>query len=204
VPMRHDTSQTGELVPRTRLFRLRGLHIAVIVAVVAASVTGLVRGGYTLLSGITDYQSLTRDSVYTVLSSATQWVLYGAGALFVVWLWRARKNLDALGSRSVATFGAGWAIGVWFLPIANLIIPYVLLAQVTRDSTSSKANVWLVRGWWMGVIGQLLGLAALLMDDWVPFFVAAAVLWVIAGGFLVAIVAIVTVGLRSKMDGRPI
>jgi len=56
-------------------------------------------------------------------------VLFLATAvLFVVWAWRATKNLQAW--EAPLRRGPGWAIGGWFIPVGNLWIGY----QVVRDA----------------------------------------------------------------------
>jgi membrane protease YdiL (CAAX protease family) len=84
---------------------------------------------------------------------------------FIVWLWRAAKNQQALGRRP-ERLGAGWAIGGWFLPLANLVLPVLVTQDLWRGSNTAIApddprwriadRSWLV-GWWWGLF-----LAALL------------------------------------------
>jgi len=62
-------------------------------------------------------------AVFVVLAAIAVFVL------FVIWLWRAYSNLDALGV-GPRRYGRGWAIGAWFVPVANLFIP----KQVVNDS----------------------------------------------------------------------
>jgi hypothetical protein len=58
--------------------------------------------------------------------------------LVVVWLYRASKNLDALG-RSGRSLGPGWAIGGWFVPVANVVLPAVVLHDAWRGSDPTVA-----------------------------------------------------------------
>jgi hypothetical protein len=53
--------------------------------------------------------------------------------LLIVWSHRMQRNCDALG-RVGRTWSAGWAIGGWFLPAANAVIPFLLLAETWRAS----------------------------------------------------------------------
>ncbi len=53
--------------------------------------------------------------------------------LFIVWMFRAAKNNEALG-RSNARFGPGWSIGSWFIPIANLVIPVLIVQDLWRGA----------------------------------------------------------------------
>lgn len=78
---------------------------------------------------------------------------------FIVWLWRAAKNQQALG-RKPERLGSGWAIGGWFIPLANFVIPVLVVQDLWRGSDVAIAardprwriadRSWLV-GWWWGL-----------------------------------------------------
>ncbi|MEV4680652.1 DUF4328 domain-containing protein [Streptomyces kurssanovii] len=55
--------------------------------------------------------------------------------VFIIWFHRVTKNA-ALLAPDVLTRGTGWAIGAWFIPIANLWIPRSIAAQVWTASRS--------------------------------------------------------------------
>ena len=61
-----------------------------------------------------------------------------SGGTFILWLFRASRNLRALGNQSVE-YSPGWAIGAWFIPIGNLFIPYQVTAEIWNRS--HPANV---------------------------------------------------------------
>jgi hypothetical protein len=54
--------------------------------------------------------------------------------LFITWNFRAAKNNEAL-DRHHPRFAPGWAIGGWFIPIANLVIPVMLMQDLWRGAT---------------------------------------------------------------------
>jgi Domain of unknown function (DUF4328) len=78
---------------------------------------------------------------------------------FIVWLWRAAKNQQAL-ERRPERLGSGWAIGGWFLPLANFVIPVLVAQDLWRGSNVAIARhdprwriadrSWLI-GWWWGL-----------------------------------------------------
>lgn len=80
--------------------------------------------------------------------------------LFITWLWRAAKNQQALG-RGPERLGSGWAIGGWFVPLANLVIPVLVVQDLWRvgDPTIDRDDPrwriadrsWVV-GWWWGLL----------------------------------------------------
>lgn len=77
--------------------------------------------------------------------------------VFIIWFHRVRTNADVL-AHSVFTRGPGWAIGGWFIPIANLWIPRRIAIQIW---TASRAHPYEgaahepctpVNMWWAGFI----------------------------------------------------
>lgn len=84
------------------------------------------------------------DLALLMLASAT---LVVAGVLFIIWLWRARKNVDAF-PESTVSYGPGWAIGSWFVPLANLFIPCSFVFQVVRESLHRRWVRAVVGVWW--------------------------------------------------------
>jgi hypothetical protein len=59
--------------------------------------------------------------------------------LIIIWLWRAAKNNEALG-RMNPRLGPGWAIGGWFIPFANLVIPILILQDLWRGANPEVAR----------------------------------------------------------------
>ena len=55
------------------------------------------------------------------------------GILILAWIWRANANARALGARRMV-FTPGWAVGWFFVPFANLVMPYRALRETWRAS----------------------------------------------------------------------
>jgi hypothetical protein len=54
---------------------------------------------------------------------------------FCMWLYRSHKNLTALGNPKMALkHSAGWAVGSFFVPFANLIIPFRAVRETWAKS----------------------------------------------------------------------
>jgi hypothetical protein len=77
---------------------------------------------------------------------------------FIAWFHRAYVNLTRLGARGLRA-SSGWAIGVWFIPILNLIRPKQLMDDIWRASDAAlpvaEAHGWqtapvpgLLSAWW--------------------------------------------------------
>lgn len=88
-----------------------------------------------------------------------------AGLTFLGWLARAYRNVPALGG-APPRFGAGLAVGAWFIPVANWVLPYLVVADLARASATGadssgpdRVAVRLVRAWWPAFLGTGLLLA---------------------------------------------
>lgn len=72
-----------------------------------------------------------------------------------VWVYATHANLSALGASSLE-FSSGWAVGWFFVPIANLVKPYQAVHEIWEES---QPNPLLGRaligaqlvGWWWGL-----------------------------------------------------
>jgi hypothetical protein len=53
--------------------------------------------------------------------------------MFLVWLFRAYANLPSIRSEN-SEYTPGWAIGWWFIPLANLIKPFQVVRNVWAES----------------------------------------------------------------------
>ncbi len=132
-------------------------------------------------------------------------VYVGLVVSFLLWLHRASKNLPALGNpKSQVEYTPGWAVGWFFVPLANLFMPYKAVKEVweksdpfikSRDDmmftpTSSAA---LVTGWWIGWVAMnVLGrITSRLQTDTATPDTMRWVTWVDVVGDVVGIIAAV-------------
>lgn len=87
--------------------------------------------------------------------------------VFCCWIFRANKNARALGAERMRAT-PGWSVGWWFIPIANLWLPYVATKQIYQASDPdagpadwvSSAVPWFLPWWWAawivgGVVTQI-------------------------------------------------
>jgi len=83
------------------------------------------------------------------------WILgvLAAVAAFVAWLYQARRNAGRLGG--APAWASGWAVGGWFIPVAGLVIPYLVVRDVRRAG-ASVAQPAPVGWWWTGVLVTVL------------------------------------------------
>ena len=59
--------------------------------------------------------------------------------LLIIWLYRAAKNNEALG-RLNPRLSPAWAIWGWIIPVANLVIPFIVMDDVWRGADPSIAR----------------------------------------------------------------
>ncbi len=84
------------------------------------------------------------DHLVVGASAALALVYLTTIVLFIVWQYRHARNAAALGARS--GLGPGWAVGGWFVPLANFVLPAIQLCQSARPSLGRRANA-VVIGW---------------------------------------------------------
>lgn len=78
-------------------------------------------------------------------------VMVSAG-VFIAWFFQAYKNLRRLGVGNL-TYGNGWAIGSWFVPILGMIRPKQIANEIWRGS---ERGVDVAGGWKQGRVPGLL------------------------------------------------
>ncbi|MBN2578466.1 MAG: DUF4328 domain-containing protein [Pirellulales bacterium] len=112
-------------------------------------------------SGKFDQQELwllaQSNDVREMVAGFFQTVTYIASAVtFLLWFFRAYKNLLALGADGLE-YSPGWAVGAFFVPILNLFYPYRIMKEIWRhsvpdlsvDPKNIKASSLV--GWWWGM-----------------------------------------------------
>ncbi|MFI1416519.1 DUF4328 domain-containing protein [Streptomyces sp. NPDC020731] len=141
----------------------RGLLTAV-VAVFAAAALGDLFAVYTgvrlrmLVDG--DATALTAsslDSAYSLYERAGQVQVSTSllcAVLFVTWFFLMRRRTGLLAPDRFR-MGPGWAIGAWFIPVANLWLPYRVAVDMwgacsplPTEGESHRVPMWPVNLWW--------------------------------------------------------
>ncbi len=56
---------------------------------------------------------------------------------FLIWLYRAHSNLKGFNAWARLEHTAGWAVGSFFIPFVNLVVPYQAVREVWRKSLPS-------------------------------------------------------------------
>jgi len=158
-----------------------------------------------VLAGIYDYYSYSQlplgvDVSETVLPSdalvgimgIVQFVLFLIlGITFLRWIHRTNKNLHTLSSRTMI-FSPGWAIGWYFIPIANLWKPYQAMKEIWEVSHREKnANHTLLKWWWfLWIVSTVLGRIAfklIMKAEDTEGYIASAAAYIVSDGMDLAL-----------------
>jgi uncharacterized protein DUF4328 len=143
-----------------KTYRVRGVGIAAVAMVALAALTYVafaallwaIRASVAVSAGLDDLDdAIALEDLTPALSFVVAGAQIGALVLTVIWLWRARKNLDSFPDTQ-PVLSAGWAIGGWFLPFANAIIPGRLMINVARQSSRERWVSVLAVGWWISLL----------------------------------------------------
>lgn len=73
------------------------------------------------------------DSLYGLVGVGQLLVSIGTATAFLLWIYRAYKNLTLLGVRGL-TYSAGWAVGYFFIPFINLFRPCQVVQEMWKAS----------------------------------------------------------------------
>jgi hypothetical protein len=88
-------------------------------------------------------------------------ITLAAGILWLVWQHRGHANLRARGVQNLR-FTPGWAVGWWFVPFANLVMPYLTMRELwdhagrTGTAEGRVATRRPLVGWWFTELASLL------------------------------------------------
>ena len=93
----------------------------------------------------------------------------GCAIVFLFWLYRASSNARALGARDMMV-SPGWAVGWYFVPLANLGMPYVTVRDLWK--ASAKPRDWQIESapatiavWWgCWIVANATGLIAFRLE----------------------------------------
>ncbi|MEW2373865.1 DUF4328 domain-containing protein [Streptomyces sp. NPDC006656] len=103
-----------------------------------------------------DDLELSLSSALTLLAGVLQFLtVLPTVVVFIIWFHRVRSN-GGVFRPDVFTLGRGWAIGAWFVPVANLFLPHRIARQTWRASTQygpdgseRTAPATLLTSWWV-------------------------------------------------------
>lgn len=112
----------------------------------------------------------TVAGVETPLLVTSGLLILAAGVLFATWLFRGHRSNRVAPSRLHRA--SGWAIGGWFVPFANLVLPVLVVHDLNRATRpwGDESRGGLITTWWLAFIvwGVLIRLGGPLPDEDLP------------------------------------
>jgi hypothetical protein len=131
---------------------------------------------------------------------------------WLLWQYRAHANLRALGVANLS-FSPGWAVGWWFIPFANIVMPYLTVRELWKASNPEAGAIeWKARGgaaiigfWWAGRLGMqaLFQIGSVLTSDSAfPTSNPSSTAFLLAGDLVVVAWAILAILLVRGVDSR--
>jgi hypothetical protein len=197
-----------------------GRAVTLVVLLAASGLVSLVVAG--LAFGMLRQLERGQLSVVTVVDRAQ--AIIGLGALvqiativiWCMWEFRARSNLDAFGATGMSV-SPGWSVGWWFIPIANLFMPYRGMSEILRASSPAGGSVdWqrqrtgpLLPLWWTALIGGWLISQvsnSTVGESTGPVVTLSATVtslrWVTVGQVLIAVAAVFAILVVREIDRR--
>jgi hypothetical protein len=84
----------------------------------------------------------------------------GTAIAFLVWLYRAEVNARALGAQDMMV-GPGWAVGWFFVPLCQLVMPFLAVRELWRASATPRdwqLGAWspFIALWWACWLGTMI------------------------------------------------
>lgn len=95
-------------------------------------------------------QAAAADTIVDITTVLFYLLFVAIGVVFIIWQYRHAKNASALGARGGLV--PGWAIGGWFIPLANLVLPAVQMFQASKASYPEPHHVSRPHGRGAGIV----------------------------------------------------
>jgi uncharacterized protein DUF4328 len=89
----------------------------------------------------------------SLIAVPVTWLAAAIGA--AVWAWRARSDA-AFVSADRHRFDESWAATGWFIPVAGLAIPLIVVTDLVRAARPAGVGTAMVRRWWTAwIVGSV-------------------------------------------------
>jgi len=155
--------------PPTGFVPLGGLALTIMTSVVVSALVTVTGSVWTAFLGARHEPETVGFMVWAVGWSLRVPVF----AFFIVWLYRARSNLD-LFRTAAPQWRSEWIALCWIIPFANLVLPGAVVADVARNSVEDYENAVdrisrLAWAWWVFV--PMPFLLDLVVNTFVPRFI---------------------------------
>ncbi len=144
------------------VLKQRALFATIACWIVAVLAAGMVFGELAHLAGIVDLLAVELDplsALVAMLYLAFLIAFLVSVVLVAMWIHRAHKRLQEAGH--ALNFTPGWAVGWYFIPIANLVQPYNAMKELWNlshgedEEFKNEGNGRLGLWWGMWLVGNI-------------------------------------------------
>lgn len=180
-------------------------------AVLALAAAGVALAEIAVIDGTGDLDAA--DQRRTAVVGVQGLVGLGTVIAWLMWQHRAQSNVRKLGVEGLR-YSPGWAVGWWFIPIANLWQPYRTVSELWRASTHGeewkRVQAPKVAWWWVSFLAAR-ALAVFVPRDLEDVDALRRALWlsvgsdgtsIVAAFLAISVVVEVWRGQRAKAEGR--
>ena len=100
-----------------------------------------------------------------LIAIATSIIYIATVVFYAVWLYRAHANLSAFDNTRPLDHSPGWAVGSFFVPFVNLVVPYRAVKEVWQRSappdevflSAPSPPAWLPIWWTFWILASIAG-----------------------------------------------
>lgn len=112
---------------------------------------------------ITQAEAVANDTRQQIIGLLQVAIFLGTAIFFLMWIYRAHRNLRALGARDLK-YSPGWAVGGFLVPFLNLVRPFQVVKEIWKGSEpetmamrlgpsyQSTTRSAIVGWWWASVL----------------------------------------------------
>lgn len=157
------------------------LVVEAVLGVVAAVATFIASRGDTFMRfpGLVPgtRQRISPFDLYPQPMGAVVWIASlvstGTAICWLIWQHRAQTNVWAIPSPVKPDTTPGWAVGWWFVPVANLVMPFLGVRELSRrsaEAADSQRSALILWAWWLCWVGAMVIAAIGSVSTVVAFF----------------------------------
>ena len=131
--------------------------------------------------------------------------LLGGAITVPMWMYRSNRNLRALGAEGLR-WSPGLSAGGWFIPVANIFIPYLALDELERSARGKGDSpfIWvswasMLQAWLFAALLTVVFLVTTGLDVVAGFIlIAAESAWMLSWALLIPVLREVTPALDAR------
>lgn len=82
-----------------------------------------------------------QDAQQRLLAVTEVGIMLVAVLVFLIWVYRANRNARSLGVEGMQ-YSPGWSVGWFLVPVASLFMPYFVLREIWKASSTNSLREW--------------------------------------------------------------